>query len=180
MNSKELATRLKPKQVKFANLYADGTRTLSEAYQDAGYKTDNMKPETLKRAAIRCMSNVHLKAYYDALVKESAELAVQQITYSKRQWMENQLATLEMAMGIRETLLACTYLGETKTTSTKVVNLSAAIRAQEQLGKVLGLFVNKLDATENIRVNNLIAEISKEASSCPEDSPLPKDNVKVI
>jgi hypothetical protein len=57
------------------------------------------------------------------------------------------------------------------------VDLSAALKAQEQLGKTLALFVDKKEIDSNIEINNLISQISREAAGNINDSPLPRDHI---
>jgi phage terminase small subunit len=171
-----LSLKLNPKQKRFAELIAKGKKQV-EAYIEAGYKTDSMKHKTIESAARRCMGNVSVKTYYSALQYESTERALNVISYTKQDWLRNELSILSLAMGDKPTKMSAVFQGEYFQAELKSVDLSAALKAQEQLGKVLALFVDKKSVDGSITINNLIADISKEAAESPNDSPLPKDHI---
>ncbi len=171
-----LSLKLNAKQKLFAELVAKGRKQV-EAYTEAGYQTASMKHKTIESAAKRCMRNVSVKAYYNALQSESVERVVKEIAYDKQDWLRNQLILLAIAMGEIPTKLTAVFQGEFFQAELESVNLNAALKAQEQLGKMLGLFVDKKEIDGNVIINNLIADISQEAAENINDSPLPKDHL---
>jgi hypothetical protein len=100
-----------------------------------------------------------------------------EISYSKQDWLRNQLTLLSIAMGEKPTKMSAVFQGEFFQGELINVDLSAALKAQEQLGKTLALFVDKKEIDSNIEINNLISQISREAAGNINDSPLPRDHI---
>lgn len=168
----ELAKKLTTKQRKFVELIIEG-RTQTEAYKYAGYKVSSMKASTLSRAASRCMANVQVQQYYQSLQAKVTRETVKSLEYTKQDWLRNQLALLDMAMAKSEIYKVIPMLENLEQYKVKETNLNAAIRIQDQLGKMLGMY-NQESLTKTF---NLISEISKEAANRNNDSPLPKEHL---
>ncbi|WNC71446.1 hypothetical protein RGQ13_15135 [Thalassotalea psychrophila] len=174
-DSINLATKLNPKQKLFAELCAKG-KIQSEAYELAGYKCDNSTQQTINNAAKRCMRNVPVKTYYKSLLESSSAKAFEELSYTKQDWLRNQFKLLELAFGDGQVHKVASFNGEFIEAQVKETDLGAAIRIQEQLGKMLALFVDKSEIGGAMTITNLIAEISKEAGESTNDSPLPRDD----
>jgi hypothetical protein len=175
-NIVKLAAKLKPKQRRFVELLVEG-KTQVAAYTVAGYKVEQMKPETVSRAASRCMANVQVKQYYLALNQEITTTVMNQLEYTKQDWLRTQLILLEMSIAKVDIQKTTSFLGVLEQHTIKETNLSAALRIQEQLGKMLGLFTEDKNVENEGTTFNLIAQISKEAAEITNYSPLPKDHL---
>ena len=118
-----------------------------------------------------------MRAYYDSLLENAQEKAVEAVSYDKEDWMRTQMEILSISMGKQEVSKVITNEDGEKKTTIKAVDLNSALKAQEQLGKSLALFIDKKELDGNMTVTNLIQELSKEAGESEDDSPLPKDNM---
>lgn len=169
--------KLSAKQKLFAELCAKG-ETQPKAYALAGYKVDGSTQKTINNAATRCMANVGVKEYYNSLLEKSSVKAVEELSYSKQDWLRNQFRALKMAFGDELIKKVASFNGEFTQKELHETDLGTVMRIQDQLGKMLALFVDKSEFKGDVTMTNLIAEISKEAAGDDtNDSPLPKDNM---
>ena len=171
-----IAAKLTLKQRTFAELLAQGVDQMT-AYAQAGYKVDAMTHDTHKAAAYRTVSNGNVKKYYDALRAAACEKAADRQSYTEEEWLKTQLELLSYAMGRKEVKKIVHEHDEVMINSrTKTVDVANALRIQEQLGKMLSLFVDRQEVTGDMTVTNLISELSTLHAESKNDSPLPKDN----
>lgn len=110
---------LTPKQEKFAQLIASGTNQ-SEAYKQS-YNAENMQASTIAEKASRLVRRDNIRARVEELQKP----VVKKLEYTLEAHLNRMKELQQFAMQLEQP--------------------SAAIKAEENIGKVLGFYTNKTE-----------------------------------
>jgi len=142
----DLAETMKPFHLSMAKSLAEGN-TQKQAYIDAG--GEGSEPRDCASKIIS--TNLYILEYVDLSKEIALEEAQSALNYTEEQWMADQLEILGLSKGTlkrKESMLVeGVNVGDVEYAK---VDLAAANKAQELLGKKLAIF------TENQKVTNTV------------------------
>jgi len=128
----ELACKLKPKHLKFANGYLAG-KSQEQAYIDAGYSTKGANSH-----ASRLAVNGSIKKYIEFAKQDAQETAQATLVFDECQWLCNQKRILTMALGDTKMQKVIFDDAGVNEIQVKETNLAAANKAQELIARRMG------------------------------------------
>lgn len=130
--------KLTPKQEKFCQAIRNG-KNYSDAYRES-YDTNNMKMETINRNAFELFQNNKIKAR----IAELQRLVEEKICYTAKQSFDklNEIQKKALEMKKKVFIKDMDFPLEEETP-----DLKSAIRAEELKGKLIGLYVDKIEST---------------------------------